>query len=764
MSTLSPALATESTETEVVIDGGGWGHAIGMSQYGAYGQALDGQSAEDITGYYYTGSSTAQIVDQVGSGSWLVTDPSPLWVNLVNAKSAVGFTAVNGSLTVCHTGSGGCAFTAKPGQVWQFVTLGNGTCRFVADGKAVSSAGQCKASVKGMTPGGAHVEVAGLEPNRDEFARGILRIRTPNSGTSLHASLEIALEEYLYGLAEMPFYWHSEALQAQALAGRSYATWRMISRGPEPDFSDSRKTQCWCHMYATTADQSYSGWANEAVATAVNWKAAVDATAGTVITHPEASQANVVAAFYSSSTGGRTENKEDLWGGTPVGYLSSRPDPWSQDPAVSNPFGSWSYPFTEAQLAAAYSVDKIDGLEVVARYASGTPSQVNIYARSGGEDTTIVTSGPAMFSELGLRGRNISGFNYGHVPAVAGDFTGDGRSDVSLLLGFNQTWWTGAASGGRFAMSPWFNQGSTKALTGQVTGDFDGDGMDDIAALQEVSGRLRVAFSTGQRFRVETWAKHTDRSRWGPLLVGDFDGNGNDDIAEYDNRRERWRVYRWMEGGPTKEWWYDFDVADPNWGAFAVGDYNGDGLDDLLATDAGTGKLTVLFSDGTRFEPSTWQTLPSAGAGQVIRAADFTGDAVDDLAAFDPATATWWVVAGRNSDTATGPVAWHTFGLVGQDFGAQIVGDYNDDGMADIAAYSRANGKLKVLLSRGDGFNKSVWGTIRARKRITTLLSVDVNGDGATDIAAWDNTRRRWWVAEAGDTQFEVTRWGKLLR
>ncbi|NND04546.1 MAG: hypothetical protein HKN91_17360, partial [Acidimicrobiia bacterium] len=284
-----PAIAAD--EPEVVIEGGGWGHGIGMSQYGALGQALEGKTAEEIVGYYYSGSSTAQIVDQVGQEHFTVTDPTPLWVGMLTNRSRVRFAAVDGSLTACHSGSGGCAYQVSPGESWSFVTRGDGSCQFTKDDEPVSAAGSCQAQVRGMSPGGAHLLLPALETGRDEFARGKLMIRTPDQGAKVHAALQINLEEYLYGLAEVPFSWHNEALRAQALAGRSYATWRLISRGPAEDFAESRKATCWCHMYATTSDQSYSGWANEAAAGAANWQSAVDSTAGTVVTHPDASQA-----------------------------------------------------------------------------------------------------------------------------------------------------------------------------------------------------------------------------------------------------------------------------------------------------------------------------------------------------------------------------------------------------------------------------------------------------------------------------------------
>jgi len=759
---LTPARAADGDE--LVIDGGGWGHGIGMPQYGAYGQALEGKTAEEITGYYYSGSSTAQIVDQVGSSSWMVSDSDPLWVNLLPSQSSFTFRALGGPLTVCHTGSGGCDYTADPGEQWEFATLGDGTCQFLADGTPATEPAQCKGAIRGMSPGGSHVEIDGLDAAEDEFARGTVRIRSPNDGDSFHVVIQLGLEKYLYGLAEVPFSWHSEALQAQALAGRSYAVTRMLARLPEAQFSESRRVVCWCHMYATTADQNYGGWANEAAPLAERWINAVDETAGTVITHPDASQANIVAAFYSSSTGGATENNEDIWGGTPVSYLRSKEDPWSQAEAVNNPFDNWEYSFTEDELAARYGVDKIHGVEIRDRFQSGTPSTVKIYARSDGDDSTIVTSGLEMYTVLDLRGRNVSRIDYGNVASVGGDFTGDGRADVASLLRFNQAWWTGSSTPGKFVESMWFNHGSSKPLEDLVSGDFNGDGRADVAGMQSVTGRLLVGLSTGSRFKMSPWVNHADPTKWGPLLVGDFDGDGADDIAEYQNRKDRWRVYRLVQGEPVRQVWYDFSVQNPNWSAFAVADFNGDELDDILSVDGNTGGLIVLFSDGSTFTPAPWESLPDAGPWEAVQAADFTGDGASDLGAYDPVTGTWWVVAGTAETSGEAPVAWYTFAKPGQDFGAMVAGDIDDDGRADVTTYTRGNGKLKVLMSDGTGFDKSLWGKIRARKRIETLLALDVDGDGDTDIAAWDNKNRRWWVAEANATSFEVTRWGKLLR
>jgi len=757
-----PAAASE--EPEVVIEGGGWGHGIGMSQYGAYGQALEGNTGEEIVGYYFSGSSTAQIVDQVGGEHFTITDPTPLWVGMLTNKSLVRFEALGGTLTACHSGSGGCVFTVNPGEAWSFETIGDGTCHLVKNDAPVSDPGDCQAQVRGMAPGGARLLLPALETGRNEFARGKLMLRTPDEGVKLHAALQLNLEKYMYGLAEVPFSWHPEALRAQALAGRSYATWRLISRGPEAEFDTSRKATCWCHMYATTSDQAYSGWANEIAAGADNWQAAVDSTAGTVITHPDASQANVVAAFYSSSTGGSTENNEDMWGGNAVSYLRSRPDRWSQKPEVNNPFGNWEFPFTEASLATAYGVDFVHGIEIIDRFTSGTPKAVHIYARNGGTNETIVTTGPGMYSTLGLRGRNISEFDYGTIHGLAGDFTGDGRADIANVTTFSQTWWVGKARDSSFQESAWLNQGANEALVQQVTGDFNGDGVDDFVGYQASTGKVLFGESTGSKFRLKTWANHATPEFWGPLLVGDFSGDGVDDLAEYDSNQERWRVYRMQNGQVVKEFWYDFSVSNPNWSSFAVGDFDGNGSDDILSVDANTGDLIVLFSNGSGFTPSGWQTLPNDGNWQFVQGADFTGDDIDDLAAFDPAAATWWVIPGRAGTTGDAPQSWFTYSKPNQEFVDQLVGDFNADGKADIVAYLAPGGRLKVLKSTGQGFSRREWGQVAAKRHITQVHTADVTGDGKTDVIAWDNARRRWWVATSVGNSFAVAKWGKLLR
>lgn len=128
------------------------------------------------------------------------------------------------------------------------------------------------------------------------------------NGSALTAINIVDLEEYLYGVvpAEMPASYEQEALKAQAVAARTYAI-----------------TKLGAHMSSgyqlcdTTACQVYNGYSGEAAASTK----AVDATRGEIVCY----QGQPIEAVFSASTGGYTENSENVWG-TKVAYLRAVPE------------------------------------------------------------------------------------------------------------------------------------------------------------------------------------------------------------------------------------------------------------------------------------------------------------------------------------------------------------------------------------------------------------------------------------------------------
>jgi len=90
------------TPAEVVVEGSGWGHGVGMPQYGARGMAEEGFAYSDILSYFYTGSSVMQVGEALGSGHWLMSAENPIWVNVFHNTNGVTVASSGGTLTFCQ--------------------------------------------------------------------------------------------------------------------------------------------------------------------------------------------------------------------------------------------------------------------------------------------------------------------------------------------------------------------------------------------------------------------------------------------------------------------------------------------------------------------------------------------------------------------------------------------------------------------------------------------------------------------------------------
>lgn len=361
--------ATPDAAGDLEVEGRGWGHSVGMSQYGARAQALAGRSVDQILGHYYPGTTLGTRPTQDSDA----VAGRPIRVGLVSAVPTVDLRLVSGSVTwlrcdideVCTPITGvsqgpGQTLTVSTGTAAGTLEIRRGSTSIaqvsVADG-AFIAADHDGSVMEGPNPNTANRR-AEYRHGRTEVARLGDRIavtqRVPN------------VEWYLRGLAEMPSSWEAAALQSQAVVGRTYAV-RALTNAP--------RAGCRCHLQASPADQAYTGWnkENEAPGWGARWTAAVVDTAGRVVTY----QGNLAQTFYSSSHGGRTENVEDSWayGSEPIPYLRSVDDPWSIDPAVGNPRASWSATLPAPRLRTLVSDDlrAVTGVTVRDRTAGGTP-------------------------------------------------------------------------------------------------------------------------------------------------------------------------------------------------------------------------------------------------------------------------------------------------------------------------------------------------------------------------------------------------------
>jgi stage II sporulation protein D len=261
-----------------VISGRGWGHGVGMAQWGAYGFAQQGASYEEILAHYYRGTTLG---------------PSPV------ARVRVMLAHASRRLTVGSV----APFTVRDGigQVWHLAagdqTFGPGLRLRTTDAPQPR---QLPAPLV-FAPGASPLRLAGRP------YRGQLHVTVAEG--ALRAVNNVALEAYLYGVvpSEVPHKWPPEALKAQAVAARSYAL-------------AGRKTGSWFDLYPDTRSQVYRGVAGEKPSTT----AAVQETAGQIVLHG----ARVATTYFFSSSGGRTAAADEVWRGPPVPYLVSVDDPY----------------------------------------------------------------------------------------------------------------------------------------------------------------------------------------------------------------------------------------------------------------------------------------------------------------------------------------------------------------------------------------------------------------------------------------------------
>jgi len=139
----------------------------------------------------------------------------------------------------------------------------------------------------------------------------------------------VGVDDYLLGIQEVPFSWPEAALQAQAVAARTYLAWT-LRRGR----AGSGKTYGF-DICASSACQVYGGLDQVASAAGKRWEAAVESTSGQLLLY----KGRPALAMYSSTTGGRTRNYEDVYAGrSPIPYLRAVPSPGEE-----SAFADWRY-------------------------------------------------------------------------------------------------------------------------------------------------------------------------------------------------------------------------------------------------------------------------------------------------------------------------------------------------------------------------------------------------------------------------------------
>ncbi|HET8766970.1 MAG TPA: cell wall-binding repeat-containing protein, partial [Pedococcus sp.] len=416
------ATATAAASTPGwVLHGAGWGHGIGMSQYGAYEMAKDGYKAAQILNHYYTGTTYDA-----------VTDTQLLDVNVLYHIDPSS--TLSASTTALATGGGAFTVTMAGASGTMSGTTTTPLSFSMVSGKIRATCGSCTGATT-LTGSAATLEWDKLANDKTllkiggtQYRDGTIRI-TPYGTSSWNVVNRVRLhDEYLDYIAESPWSWNVEALKAQAAAARGYALAKYTRLGGKDQAS------CACHLLDTTSDQVYGGYttvnSNGNAPYWQNWKNAVRASGSGSTGYVARSSGTIIQAFFSSSSGGRTENNEDVWGGTPLPYLRGVSDPWSLRP--SNPLRAWTQTTNGSSMASAFGLPDVQRLDLRDRTVNGgvhtavaTSSTGQTSTITGDRMRGIAASGSAYSSALNstmirhLTGRLAGSDRYASATAVA---------------------------------------------------------------------------------------------------------------------------------------------------------------------------------------------------------------------------------------------------------------------------------------------------------------------------------------------------------
>lgn len=525
VSPVAPARAAGTVPAAFTITGSGWGHGLGLSQYGAYGMAMDylanpgkitpGCSdgseastnaciADDIIRHYYAGSTigtTPQIPDfkvgilqdvatvyikgtQLnGAGGILTLTPDD---NAAAAQNVPAGTDVTISSGMTATWAGGSMSAASKIHVDWNGTAANGGSPGLFNLKTSATG-----SYKAYKYGSMDIMYGGFDDSSaDLLVRNTLQLNT----------------EYLYGLGEMPSSWSAAALQAQVIAARSYA---LVRYNKYP----SLRNNCQCHIYDEINDQVFSGYSKESGSYGDKWVAAVNATGDGTNYKIAMSGGSVVDAFFSSSTGGATSPLREVWGTSGYPYLAMANDAWALSPDVRNPYATWNVTISQGTLVSRLNsylgsqgrITDINAVSIAAKNASGAVSILDI-ADSGGNVSRIYVRPSSQWSSSTL------------------DISPD---NIRSLIGSAETRPSSSFNGSTYLSAIAPGSATTAASSATKTAKLTSASMSKVASKAYVESQLTFRGTTKPaQAAIKVELQYKSGSKWKTLATSQTDSAG----------------------------------------------------------------------------------------------------------------------------------------------------------------------------------------------------------------------------------------------
>jgi stage II sporulation protein D len=315
-----------------VVTGHGFGHGVGMSQYGAYGYAEHGKGYRFILGHYYSGTTIGQLAG-----------PRVVRVLIDIDGGDIGFSGATSA----------CGKALDAGHSYEAHRIARSVQLRSSGGRALANCGR-----KLRAAGNGSIAIGGTS------YRGALEVvPTDSDAGSLNAINAVPVDQYVKGVIpnESPASWPAAALEAQAVAARSYA----LSTQVEGNGFD---------LYADTRSQVYDGLDSEAPSS----NRAADATRGQVVMYG----GKIAQTYFSACSGGHTESVQNVFFGPPIPYLVGVPDPY--DGAC--PLHTWKLQFSESEISAklgGYLDGALKRVVVTKRGVSPRIVEANLYGTGG---------------------------------------------------------------------------------------------------------------------------------------------------------------------------------------------------------------------------------------------------------------------------------------------------------------------------------------------------------------------------------------------
>lgn len=396
----------DDVPTSFSFSGSGYGHGVGMSQIGARGQALDGKNAVEILNYYYPGTA---VISQ--------SDSQTIRVNIGHLQSTSEFALLKeeGSFQILKGDLPAGVSGAEIGTYIRdikvnFLVFGNTIIPQLTSptAKFAAISGESSWTLRWSTAA-IITSTISTQVMQLKYGQINLKLVQTSTGPKMEISNTLKLhDEYLWGIGEVPSSWPVAALQAQAIASRSFALSKV----------GKMRIACDCELYSSTQDQSFVGYSKELEKGWGNiWKAAVSSTSqgdemGLALTYA----AQPIAAYFFSSSAGQTVSAQDVWG-APVPYTLSVADPWSISPVLNPRYFHWERAIDKALVAQAFGLPDVARMEIAGHFESGTVSVI------------VATSSTGLRAQLaGEAFRNKV-----RLPSAWFDFLGPQMSDANTL-------------------------------------------------------------------------------------------------------------------------------------------------------------------------------------------------------------------------------------------------------------------------------------------------------------------------------------------